>query len=44
MVWQATWPWALLLIVGPTFYFLDGTSLFDGLWKVAALVAFGASS
>lgn len=44
VVWQATWPWALLLIVGPPFYFLTETTVLDGLSKVAALVVFGGAS
>lgn len=44
MVWQATWPWALLLIVGPAFYFLTETTALDDLWKVAALVIHGDAS
>lgn len=44
MVWHATWPWLLLLIVGPAFFFLTKTTALDGLVRVAALVIYGDAS
>lgn len=44
MIWKATWPWLLLLIVGPAFYFATETTALDGLVRVAGWVVFGDAS
>jgi len=44
MVWHATWPWALILFVGPPFYFLTETPAGEIVWRIAALVIYGDAS